>query len=89
LEREELDAAADDIVNKIIGAPSGIVPSELIPDGLVKRAGFTKDRTLNIPDERIKDYLESDVNYVMENYIRQVAPEIELTAKFGRVDMDN
>ncbi|MFA1692297.1 hypothetical protein ACDV62_04185, partial [Proteus mirabilis] len=31
----------------------------------------------------------SDVNYVMENYIRQVAPEIELTAKFGRVDMDN
>lgn len=31
LEREELDAAADDIVNKIIGAPSGIVPSELIP----------------------------------------------------------
>lgn len=89
LEREELDAAADDIVNKIIGAPSGIVPSELIPDGLVKRAGSTKDRTLNIPDERIKDYLESDVNYVMENYIRQVAPEIELTAKFGRVDMDN
>ncbi|WP_368937480.1 hypothetical protein [Proteus terrae] len=89
LEREELDAAADDIVNKIIGAPSGIVPSELIPDRLVKRAGFTKDRTLNIPDERIKDYLESDVNYVMENYIRQVAPEIELTAKFGRVDMDN
>ncbi|MCT8244788.1 hypothetical protein [Proteus mirabilis] len=89
LEREELDAAADDIINKIIGAPSGIVPSELLPDGLVKRAGFTKDRTLNIPDERIKDYLESDVNYVMENYIRQVAPEIELTAKFGRVDMDN
>lgn len=89
LEREELDAAADDIVNKIIGAPSGIVPSELLPDGLVKHAGFTKDRTLNIPDKLIKDYLESDVNYVMENYIRQVAPEIELTAKFGRVDMDD
>ncbi len=89
LEREEIDAAADDIINKIIGAPSGIVPSELIPEGLVKRAGFTKDRTLNIPDERIKDYLESDVNYVMENYIRQVAPEIELTTKFGRVDMED
>ncbi|MDM3766064.1 hypothetical protein O9456_19190, partial [Proteus mirabilis] len=89
LDREEIDAAADDIINKIIGAPSGIVPSELIPDGLVKRAGFTKNRTLNIPDERIKDYLESDVNYVMENYIRQVAPEIELTAKFGRVDMED
>ncbi|HCR3199961.1 TPA: hypothetical protein ON439_002241 [Morganella morganii] len=86
--REELEAAADDIINKIIGAPAGIVPGELIPDGLTKYAGFTKARTLNIPDERIKDFLESDVNYVMENYIRQVAPEIELTKRFGRVDMD-
>ncbi|MGJ7330310.1 hypothetical protein [Morganella morganii] len=86
--REELEAAADDIINKIIGAPAGIVPGELIPDGLTKHAGFTKARTLNIPDERIKDFLESDVNYVIENYIRQVAPEIELTKRFGRVDMD-
>ncbi|MGJ7249157.1 hypothetical protein [Morganella morganii] len=86
--REELEAAADDIINKIIGAPAGVVPGELIPDGLTKHAGFTKARTLNIPDERIKDFLESDVNYVMENYIRQVAPEIELTKRFGRVDMD-
>ncbi|ETO43457.1 hypothetical protein [Morganella sp. EGD-HP17] len=86
--REELEAAADDIINKIIGAPAGIVPGELIPEGLTKHAGFTKARTLNIPDERIKDFLESDVNYVMENYIRQVAPEIELTKRFGRVDMD-
>lgn len=89
LEKEEADAAADDIINKIIGAPAGIVSRELIPDGLTKHAGFTKARTLNIPDERIKDFLESDVNYVMENYIRQVAPEIELTRKFGRVDMDD
>nr|DAX05394.1 MAG TPA: hypothetical protein [Caudoviricetes sp.] len=88
MDREGLEAAADDIINKIIGAPAGIVPGELIPDGLTKHAGFTKARTLNIPDERIKDFLESDVNYVMENYIRQVAPEIELTKRFGRVDMD-
>lgn len=88
IDREGLEAAADDIINKIIGAPAGIVPGELIPDGLTKHAGFTKARTLNIPDERIKDFLESDVNYVMENYIRQVAPEIELTKRFGRVDMD-
>ncbi|MEA1624733.1 hypothetical protein RPN16_24580 [Salmonella enterica] len=88
MDREGLEATADDIINKIIGAPAGIVPGELIPDGLTKHAGFTKARTLNIPDERIKDFLESDVNYVMENYIRQVAPEIELTKRFGRVDMD-
>ncbi|EKE2804588.1 hypothetical protein OUL59_003300 [Salmonella enterica subsp. enterica serovar Hato] len=85
--RQEVDSFADEIVNKIIGAPSGIVPKELLPEGLVKRAGFTKGRTLNIPDERIEDYLESDISFVMESYIEQIAPEIELTAKFGRRDM--
>ncbi len=87
LSREEAEDAADEIVNKIIGAPSGMVPAELLPEKLVGRAGFTKSRTLLIPDERIADFLESDVNYVMESYLRQVGPEIELTAQFGRKDM--
>ncbi|MEI3775524.1 hypothetical protein [Pectobacterium brasiliense] len=87
LSREEAEDAADEIVNKIIGAPSGMVPAELLPEKLVGRAGFTKSRTLLIPDERIADFLESDVNHVMESYLRQVGPEIELTAQFGRKDM--
>jgi hypothetical protein len=87
LSREEAEDAADEIVNKIIGAPSGLVPADIIPERLVGRAGFTKSRTLLIPDERIEDFLESDVNYIMESYLRQVAPEIELTAQFGRKDM--
>ncbi|CNK10352.1 Uncharacterised protein [Yersinia aldovae] len=87
LSREEAEAAADEIVNKIIGAPSGLVPRDLLPEGLTKRAGFTKSRTLNIPDERIEAFLESDINHVTESYLREVAPEIELTAAFGRKDM--
>lgn len=87
LSREEAEDAADEIVNKIIGAPSGLVPADIIPERLVGRAGFTKSRTLLIPDERIEDFLESDVNHIMESYLRQVAPEIELTAQFGRKDM--
>lgn len=87
LSREEAEDAADEIVNKIIGAPSGLVPADIIPERLVGRAGFTKSRTLLIPDERIEDFTESDVNYIMESYLRQVAPEIELTVQFGRKDM--
>jgi hypothetical protein len=87
LSREEAEDAADEIVNKIIGAPSGLVPADIIPERLVGRAGFTKSRTLLIPDEHIEDFLESDVNHIMESYLRQVAPEIELTAQFGRKDM--
>lgn len=31
--------------------------------------------------------MESDINHVMESYLRQVGPEIELTAQFGSKDM--
>ncbi|AWQ49200.1 hypothetical protein [Serratia marcescens] len=87
LSREEAEDAADEIVNKIIGAPSGLVPSQLLPEKIIGRAGFTKSRSLLIPDERIEDFLESDINHVMESYLRQVGPEIELTAQFGSKDM--
>lgn len=56
LSREEAEDAADEIVNKIIGAHSGLVPADIIPERLVGRAGFTKSRTLLIPDERIEDF---------------------------------
>jgi len=87
LSREEAEDAADEIVNKIIGAPSGLVPAQLLPEKIIGRAGFTKSRSLLIPDERIEDFLESDINHVMDSYLRQVGPEIELTAQFGNKDM--
>ncbi|MGX8076914.1 hypothetical protein [Serratia marcescens] len=87
LSREEAEDAADEIVNKIIGAPSGLVPAQLLPEKIIGRAGFTKSRSLLIPDERIEDFLESDINHVMESYLRQVGSEIELTAQFGSKDM--
>lgn len=87
LSREDAEDAADEIVNKIIGAPSGLVPAQLLPEKIIGRAGFTKSRSLLIPDERIEDFLESDINHVMESYLRQVGPEIELTAQFGNKDM--
>ncbi|WP_445498055.1 hypothetical protein, partial [Pseudomonas aeruginosa] len=59
----------------------------LLPEKIIGRAGFTKSRSLLIPDERIEDFLESDINHVMESYLRQVGPEIELTAQFGSKDM--
>lgn len=87
LSREEAEDAADEIVNKIIGAPSGLVPADILPEKIIGRAGFTKSRSLLIPDERIEDFLESDINHVMESYLRQIGPEIELTSKFGSKDM--
>ena len=86
LSREEAEDAADEIVNKIIGAPSGTVPAQLLPEKIIGRAGFTKSRSLLIPDERIEDFwsLTSTTSW---KAICAVGPEIELTAQFGSKDM--
>lgn len=40
-----------------------------------------------MPDSLIRDYLESDVNYVLQRHIREAAAEIELTRTFGKRTM--
>ena len=49
--------------------------------------GPMKDRTFNIPDRMIEDFLESNVREVGERYARTMAGEVELTRRFGRADM--
>lgn len=49
--------------------------------------GPMKDRTFNIPDHMIEDFLESNVREVGERYARTMAGEVELTRRFGRADM--
>ncbi|BAV81105.1 putative internal virion protein 1 [Vibrio phage CKB-S2] len=84
----ELNEMADAVIDKILGAPNGMVDEAgLIPENIITKAGAFKERTLNIPDADIQDFLENDITYVMNRYIRQVAPDIELTKAFGRKDM--
>ncbi|MGI9251309.1 MAG: hypothetical protein ACR2PR_08935 [Pseudohongiellaceae bacterium] len=45
--------------------------------------GALKERTFNIPDTDIEDFLNNDFSQIMEHYIRTVAPQIELARKFG------
>ncbi|KNZ89995.1 hypothetical protein [Morganella morganii] len=78
--KEDLDIAADEVVNKITGA---LRPQDFTNAFSVKLPGSTKSRSLTIPDELIEDYLESDVRYVLQHHIRDAAPNIELTREFG------
>lgn len=84
LDPEDAEIAADIVINKITGAK---VPQDFVSVFSVKAAGSTKERTLNVPDSLIRDYLESDVNYVLQRHIREAAAEIELTRTFGKRTM--
>lgn len=83
--QEDLDIAADDVINKIIGA---MRPQDYANAFSVKLPGATKSRSLNVPDDLLEPFLESDVRFVMQRHIRDAAPNIELTRNFGDSSME-
>ncbi|WP_342601449.1 hypothetical protein AAFQ97_09455 [Proteus terrae] len=82
---EDLEVAADEVINKITGA---MRPQDYANAFSVKLPGSTKSRTLAIPDELIEEFLENDVRYVLQHHIRDAAPNVELTRAFGESSME-
>lgn len=85
MSREEAEITADATINKIVGAK---IPQDFANVFTVKAAGSTRSRTLSIPDRLMKDYLESDANYVLQRHIREASAEVELTRTFGNKSLD-
>lgn len=80
----ELDLAAKDVVNNILGqADDGRINYGGVP---VTR-GPLKERVFDIPDVLIEDYLENNIEDVAKIYLRTLSPDLALTAKFGSADM--
>ncbi len=85
MSREEAEITADATINKIVGAK---IPQDFANVFTVKAAGSTRSRTLSVPDRLMKDYLESDANYVLQRHIREASAEVELTRTFGNKSLD-
>ena len=79
----EIASIADDITNNIMGVASGRTPYEVVA-GV---RGPLKERTFNIPDQLIEDFLESDIDIIARQYVRTMAPDIELSRLYGTPDM--
>jgi hypothetical protein len=80
----QIQEAIDSITNNIMGNASGRLPYDV--KATVR--GPLKERVLNIPDEKIEDFLESDIDLVARQYTMTIGPDIELTRAYGSVDME-
>ncbi|SCW38999.1 hypothetical protein SAMN02927900_01287 [Rhizobium mongolense subsp. loessense] len=84
---EDRDDYIEEIVgsvfNNLTGKGAGDVPEWLVP---VTR-GPLKERTFNIKDELVEDFLENDIEVVLRRYARTMGAEVELAQRFGRPDM--
>lgn len=78
---------ADEVFDKLTGRDAGnsasVAPEHMVP----LTRGPMKDRTFNIPDQLIEEFLEDNVLSVGERYGRSMSSDIELTKRFGRADM--
>nr|WP_029924361.1 hypothetical protein [Ochrobactrum sp. UNC390CL2Tsu3S39] len=72
-----------DVFNNLTGRGNGDVPEWLVPT----KRGPLKERTFNIPDEMVEDFLENDMELILRRYSRVMGADIELTEKFGRADL--
>lgn len=95
LSPDEILSRAGEIVDRISAGPDGRLSYDAASGG--PKVGFTGDgpaprgplaaREFMIPDSEIEDFLVSDVDEVMQTYLRSMVPDVLLTERFGDVDM--
>jgi hypothetical protein len=82
--RESSRQTADEIFDTLTGKTTDSVRPENVT---VKARGPLKERTFNIPDELVEQFLEHDVAAVGRRYTRVMGADTEIASKFGSVDM--
>lgn len=75
---------ADEVFNSLVGRTSEGMRPDFIT---IKSRGPLKERTFNIPDHLVEDFLEHDVDVVGRRYTRIMGADVELARKFGSVDL--
>jgi hypothetical protein len=90
-QKQGVDAAeaadiAHSVTRNIMGSERGTMDWKVLDD-VVPKSGQMKERTLNLPDEVLEPYLNSDIDHVAHSYLRSMAPEVEMTERFGSRDM--
>jgi hypothetical protein len=83
LGESEIDEIVSSVTENILGTSAGRNSYDIVPLG----RGPLKERTFNIPDEMIEDFLENDIDMITAQYVKTMAPDVELTKQFGRPDL--
>jgi len=101
-EPEDYENVATQIAQRITGTPDGRLPYDWKMgkgfssgpngkslNGATALRGPLRNRRFLIEDEIIEEFLENDIEVLGMRYLQQTAADIELTRKFGSVDLQN
>jgi hypothetical protein len=93
IEPMDNEALAREILGRIMSTPDGRLPydykmGENSAKGMAgPEKGVFKKRSFLIPDALVDKFLENDIELLGGRYLKQMAPDIELTRRFGDVEM--
>ncbi|MHC5033459.1 MAG: hypothetical protein ACYTFZ_00270 [Planctomycetota bacterium] len=89
LDREAyINEVADNVFDRLTGRARHELMD--IPEWLVPATrGPLKERSLLVPDELVREFLEDDVGIVSRRYAQSASAEIELRGKFGKATLDD
>lgn len=77
---------AHKVTRNILGTEQGLLNTRALDD-VVPKSGRTAERTIQLTDEELEPWLVSDIDNLTQAYIRTLAPEVEVTARFGDRDL--
>jgi hypothetical protein len=86
VDRAEAADIAHQATRNVLGSERGTMDWHVL-DGIVPESGRFKERTLQLPDTLLEPYLNSDIDHIAHSYQRSMAPEVEMTERFGSRDM--
>jgi len=84
IEDFEIKLIRDEITDKIMGTSSGRSSYDVV----ALERGPLRERTFNIPDSMIEEFLESDIDVIMRQYVKTMGPDVELNRAFGDVTLE-
>lgn len=84
LSDNEVKELVEETIDTILGNAEGRIPYDSIVSG---PRGPLKERLLSIESSKIQDFMELDIEHVMHAQTRTMSADIELTKKFGSVDL--
>ena len=79
-----VDDVTDSITRQLLGW-DGVSPTYALK---VAERGPLKDRTFNIPDERVESFLSNNMERIAGRYTRVMGTDVELQRKFGSLTFE-
>lgn len=94
-DRQELESLANEIIDRITGTPDGRLPYDAGGGGGAAAAmagrgdarGPLAARVFMIPDNRVRQWLNTDPQETAEIFLNTMVPDVLLTERFGDVNM--